>query len=87
MNSRWIKNIYDQFHSWFQAVGVFMVGAVASYFIEHSEWTWKGIVAAAAGAFVAHQFARNDHKKTKKAVGEAVIKTQEILEKEGELKQ
>jgi hypothetical protein len=89
MNSSLLKNVYDQFHAWFQTVGIFIVAAICSYLVNNTEWTWKGIAVAAAAAFVNYAFTRDDHKKTgkavKKAVEETVIATQEVLEKKGEI--
>jgi hypothetical protein len=81
-----LKNIYDQFHNWVTTVGLAIALAMCEYLLENSEWTWKAALVAGVGAFVKYMITRDDHKKTKKAVGEAVIKTQEILEKEGEPK-
>jgi hypothetical protein len=84
MNSSLLKNIYDQFHAWFQTVGIFIVAAICSYLVNNTEWTWKGIAVAAAAAFVNYAFTRDDHAKTRKAVKhaveETVIATQEVLE-------
>jgi hypothetical protein len=80
-----LKNIFGQFHSWVQTVGVFIVAAICSYLVNNTEWSWKGIAIAAAAAFVNYGFTRDDHKKTEKAVQKAVeqtvITTQEVLEK------
>jgi hypothetical protein len=73
MNNNLWTNIYGQLHNWFQTVGVFIVAAVCSYFVENTEWTWKGVATAAAAAFVANVFTRDDHRKTDKAVEKAAV--------------
>lgn len=86
MDNFW-KNTYGQFKNWFQTVGVFVVAAVCSYFVENTEWTWKGVAAAAAAALLTYGFTRDDHKKTEKAVEQAAV-TGEVLPTitKGELK-
>jgi hypothetical protein len=78
-----LKNIYDQFHNWVTTVGLAIALAVCEYLLDNSEWTWRAALVAGVGAFVKYFATRDDHKKTRKAVGEAVIKTQEILEAGG----
>lgn len=82
MDNFW-QNVFGQLHSWWQAVGVFVVGAVATYLINTAanEWTWQGILVSACLAFVTYGFSRVDHKKTEKAVGKAAV-TGEVPGKE-----
>jgi hypothetical protein len=90
MNSSLLKNIFGQFHVWFQTVGVFIVTEICYYLVEHdsADWTWKGLLVAAATAVITYGLTKHDHAKTrkavKKAVEETVIATQEVLEKKGD---
>ena len=58
-------NALGQFRAWFQATGVFILAALCSYFVDNTEWTWKGFGAALAGACLTYIFTASDHKKTK----------------------
>jgi sterol desaturase/sphingolipid hydroxylase (fatty acid hydroxylase superfamily) len=86
-----LKNIYGQFHTWFQSVGMFIIADICYYLVEHdsTDWTWKGLIVSAAAALLTYGFTHDDHKKTEKAVQKeverAVITTQEVLEKKGEI--
>jgi hypothetical protein len=81
-NTFW-KNAYGQIRNFWSTIGLAIALAVCEYLLENSEWTWRAALVAGVGAFVKYFATRDDHKKTRKAVGEAVIKTQEILEAGG----
>jgi hypothetical protein len=86
--SNLFTNVWGQFHSWFQAVGIFILIAVITYLYNtaSNEWSWSGIISAFLGALLTYGFTKNDHAKTgqavQKAVEQTVITTQEVLEKE-----
>lgn len=80
MDNFW-KNAFGQFRVWFQTTGIFIVAALVSYFVENSEWTWKGFGAAVAAALLNYVFTADDHKKTAKAAEKAAV-TGEVPGKE-----
>lgn len=82
MDNFW-TNIFNQLHSFWQAVGVFIVGSIATYLINTAanEWTWQGILVSACAAFVTYGLTRDDHNKTAKAVEKAAT-TGEVPGKE-----
>jgi hypothetical protein len=80
-----LKNFLGQFHNWVTTVGVAIVIAIALYVAGDADWTVRGALVVGLGALAKWLSTSDDHKKGKKAVGEAVIKTQEILEKEGKI--
>lgn len=77
------KNVFDQVHSFWQAIGVFVAGAIITYLTNtvSNEWSWQGLLVAALGALVTYGFTRVDHKKTEQAVDRA-ISNSEVLGKE-----
>lgn len=73
MSSNFWTNVFNQLHAFWQAIGIFLVGAIATYLVNtaSNEWSWQGIVVAAASAVVTYVLTRDDHKKTVAAVAVA----------------
>jgi hypothetical protein len=84
MNSKIFKNVYGQFHTWWQSTGVGLAILVALYITENADWTVRGIATLVAGSLVAAGFTKHDHKQTEVAVEKEKAETDSITE--GELK-
>jgi membrane protein implicated in regulation of membrane protease activity len=82
MQSFW-KNIYNQIHSFWQAIGIFLVGAIATYIVNtaSNQWSWQGIAVSLASAVLTYGLTKNDHNKTAQAVEKAAV-TGEVPGKE-----